>query len=70
MVERGDRIVAIECKASTSPRLERGFWQAKRDLDIREAYVVAPIFDSYPIEEGVLVAGVEACIRKIRGSGG
>ena len=65
VLEKGSRRIAVECKASSSPRLERGFAQARKDLGIEEAYVVAPIFGSYPIESGIIVAGVEECIRLI-----
>ncbi|TPW18293.1 MAG: hypothetical protein FD130_323 [Halothiobacillaceae bacterium] len=56
ILERGRRRVAIECKASTSPEVGRGFWSALKDLEITEAWIIAPVDTSYPIESGVTVA--------------
>lgn len=55
VLERGQRRVAVECKASTAPEVGRGFRNALKDLEIREAWVVAPVADSYPLEAGVTV---------------
>jgi predicted AAA+ superfamily ATPase len=56
ILEKGNKRLAIECKASTSPNLNRGFWNALSDLNFQEAWVVAPVKEVYPIEEGVMVA--------------
>ncbi|MEO8083327.1 MAG: ATP-binding protein [Ardenticatenales bacterium] len=58
VLERGGRRVAIECKASSAPTLTRGFWSALRDLDIQEAYVVAPVLEAWPLERRVTVIPV------------
>ena len=55
VLERGQRRVAVECKASTSPVVSRGFWSALEDLGIDEAYVVAPVAASYPLGKGATV---------------
>ncbi len=46
------RRVAIECKASSAPAVTRGFWTALRDLQIQEAWVVAPVREGFPLGEG------------------
>ena len=51
----GNRKIAVECKASTVPRLERGFYQAMDDLNIDEAWVIAPVDQSYPLKENIKV---------------
>lgn len=56
VLELGRRRVAIECKASSTPEVTRGFWTALQDLSIKEAWVVAPFSESYPIGKGVRVA--------------
>lgn len=56
VLDNGRRRIAIECKASASPTVTRGFWTALDDLQIREAWVAAPVEQSYPIGKGVRVA--------------
>jgi len=56
ILTRGKRRIAIECKASSSPDLNRGFWNAVNDLEIEEVWVIAPVRDSYPVEKNVKVA--------------
>lgn len=55
ILEKGNRHVAIECKGSTSPNLNRGFWNAVSDLKFKEVWVVAPVREAYPIEKGIMV---------------
>ena len=56
ILERGNRKVAVECKASTSPTVERGFWNALDALGIGEAWIIAPVKEAYPYKQGVVVA--------------
>lgn len=53
---RGQKKLAIEFKASTAPRVTRGFWNAMEDLGIEKAWIIAPVQDSYPIAPNVTVA--------------
>lgn len=55
VLERGRRRLAIEIKASTSPKVSRGFWNSLADLSIETAYVVAPVDSPYPLKKGVQV---------------
>jgi hypothetical protein len=50
--------MAFEVKFSSSPKPTRGFWQALEDLQIDEAYIVAPVARRYPLSEGVQVLPV------------
>ena len=52
---RRARVVAIECKASSAPKVERGFWSSLRDLAITEAWVVAPVREGFPLGDGAEV---------------
>ena len=54
ILEYGNKKIAIECKASTSPAVSVGFYQAMEDLEIKQGYVIAPIQDTYPIKPNVL----------------
>ena len=53
---RGNRRVAFEFKASTTPHVTKGFWNGLRDLDIEQALIIAPINESYPIRANVRVS--------------
>lgn len=55
VLERGQRRIAIECKASSAPSPSRGFWNALSDLGISEAYIVAPVARRWEIAKGVHV---------------
>jgi predicted AAA+ superfamily ATPase len=61
---RGRRI-GVECKASVAPKVTRGFWNAKADLNLDETYVVAPVQEAYPIGDGVTVCSLGACLGKL-----
>ena len=56
ILTKGQKRVAIECKASSAPTVTKGFWNALRDLDIEEALIIAPVMESYPIADRVTVA--------------
>jgi uncharacterized protein len=58
VLEKGPRRVAVECKASSTPTLARGFWTALGDLGIGEAYVVAPVAEAWPLRGDVQVIPV------------
>ncbi len=52
---RGQKRIAIECKASTVPTVSRGFWNALQDLDVDEAWIIAPVNEGYPFADNVWV---------------
>ncbi len=55
LLTKGQKRIAIECKASTAPTVTKGFWNALRALDIEIAWIIAPVTESYPIAENVVV---------------
>jgi len=55
VLEKGQQRMAIEIKASTSPEVKRSFWNALNDLNINEAWIVAPVDAPYPYKQGVQV---------------
>lgn len=59
LLVKGNRKIAIEIKASTTPVLEKGFWAAKNDIQPDACYLVAPVEQSYPLKEGVEVVSLE-----------
>ena len=59
ILEKGKKRFAVECKVSTSPTPNRGFWNAMKDLKIKEAWIIAPVKETYPLENGVKVAPLQ-----------
>lgn len=55
VLKRGNHKIAFEFKASAAPKVTKGFWNGLDDLNIDKAWVVAPIHESYPIKENVMV---------------
>ncbi len=52
------RCWAIEIKRSLSPRLGKGFLQARADLQPERTFVVTPAVTGYPLADGVEVVGL------------
>ena len=69
VLTKGQRRIAVECKASSAPEVRKGFWNALKDLEIKEAWVIAPVLETYPIEKNVFVANLESFTRSIQRSG-
>ena len=70
ILEKGGKTVAVECKASMSPEVNRGFWNAIEDLKLKEAWVIAPVREAYPIGKNVTVSPLWPFLRKLRAEGG
>ncbi len=68
ILTRGKRRIAVECKASSAPEVGKGFWNALKDLGIKEAWIIAPVTESYPIEKGVSVANLFDFLAKMDSS--
>lgn len=62
---RGNRRVAFEFKASTTPLVSKGFWNGLRDLDIEQAWIIAPIKESYPFHDNVTVSPLSEISRNM-----
>ena len=67
VLTQGAKIIAIECKASKTPHLTRGFWNAIEDIKPNETWVVAPVEESYPLKQGVWVLPLKTAIEKMTG---
>lgn len=51
-------LIAFEIKYSLSPKPTKGFWNALDDLDCKQAYIIYPGQESYPISENVTVVPI------------
>ena len=55
----GDRLWALECKASLSPALRKGNKMAMKDIGARKLLVVAPVKKGWRMQEGIFVVSLE-----------
>jgi uncharacterized protein len=60
VLTKGRKTIACEFKASTAPVVKKGFFEAIADLNIKEAYIVAPVKEAYPIKQGVIVTSISS----------
>lgn len=65
VLRSGQRTLAFELKSSIVPRVSKGFWYALDDISPDEAYVVAPVRESYPIKGGVQVSPLQEMMAKL-----
>jgi predicted AAA+ superfamily ATPase len=65
VVEHRGRKLGIEIKFSSAPKPMKGFWQALQDLQLTEAWVVAPVPRRYPLATGVEVVPVWAVAKML-----
>jgi len=58
VLQKGQKRIAIECRATTAPKVSKGFYSAMEDLNIEKGYVVAPVETGYPVNEKVSVVSL------------
>ena len=58
ILEKGNQRIAIECKASTAPKLTKGFWRAIAMVKPQQTFVIIPTQVSYEIAPNVTVCGL------------
>lgn len=66
VLEKGQKRVAVECKASASPSVTRKFWNALKDLDIQKAWIVAPVEEPYYLDEHLTVSSLQNVINELK----
>lgn len=59
ILEKGNKRIAIECKASAAPKVTKGFWRAIEDVKPQKTFIIAPITGQYAIAEQVMVCSLE-----------
>ncbi|MCX6565015.1 MAG: ATP-binding protein [Candidatus Aminicenantes bacterium] len=69
VLEKGRKKAAVEFKASSAPVVGDGFRRALEELQINEAYVVAPVPEPYPLWKNVQVLSIADFIRMFSASG-
>jgi predicted AAA+ superfamily ATPase len=58
VVELGGQRMGFEVKFSSAPKVTKGFWQAREDLQLTHTCIVAPVAEGWPVQDGVSVMGV------------
>lgn len=61
-----NRIFAIECKASLSPVLSKGIYNALEDINPYHAYIVAPVKKGWPVKQSLDVVSLNELINRIQ----
>jgi hypothetical protein len=59
VLQKGQKRIAIECKAASAPKVSKGFYSALDDLEIEKGFVIALVESGYPINEKVSVFSLQ-----------
>ena len=59
ILEKGEKRIAIECKATSSPKVTRGFWNALEDVSPDHAWVIGFIDKPYPVKSKVTITSFQ-----------
>jgi predicted AAA+ superfamily ATPase len=65
ILEMGNQRIAIECKASTAPKLSKGFYRALEVVKPQKTYVIIPTQVLYEIAPNVTVCGLSEFLNTI-----
>lgn len=66
VIERNGIRVGIECKSSLTPSVEKGLYSCMEDLQLGEAFVVAPVSTSYFLKENIRVMPIHELLLELR----
>ena len=66
ILRKGRHTLAFELKSSSVPSVSKGFWNALGDIAPDEAFVVAPVKESYPMKGDVTVSPLHEIIAKLQ----
>lgn len=58
ILQKGNQVIAIECKASDAPKVTKGFYRSLEVVKPNKTYIIAPINDMYQIHENITVIGL------------
>ncbi len=64
---KANRIIGIEIKSSSTPKVTIGFWNAIEDIKITEAYIIAPVKMPYPLKKNVMVYPLDLFLENFEG---
>ncbi|MDX2447901.1 MAG: hypothetical protein QNK29_11990 [Desulfobacterales bacterium] len=64
IVEKGIKKIAIEIKASTTPKVSRRFWHCIQTISPDRTVVIAPVATEYPIADKVMVMPIDVFLNQ------
>jgi len=64
VLTKANKKIAIEIKASSSPKVTRGFWSAIETVQPDEVYIIAQVKSSFPFKKDVWVYPLNEFINK------
>ena len=65
IISRGERVIAIEVKSSTSPKVTRNFYNSIEDIMPEQTIIVAPVEEEYPLAQNVTVKPLPLLIEEL-----
>lgn len=65
ILSKGKKQIAIECKASKSPTVSKGFHLSCEELNITERYVIALVNETYTIQNNITVCNLRYFLKKM-----
>ena len=64
ILTKATKIIAIEIKDSSIPKLSKGFWNAIADINPTKAFVIAQVSMPYPLKNNVMVYPLEEFLNR------
>ena len=64
ILERGGRTIAIEFKATKSPKMNRGLRQSIEDIQTDKAWIIAPVEETYSLTRDVTVTSLTGFLNR------
>ncbi len=64
VLTKASKVIAIEIKTATTPKVSRGFWVALNDIKATESYVIAPVKMPYLLKNSTMVYPLEEFLDK------
>ena len=65
ILEKGRQLIAIEIKASTSPKPGKGFWNAIEFLKPKKSFLISLVKEPFPGPKGVTITNLEYFLKSL-----
>ena len=65
ILEKGKQLIAVEIKASTSPKPGKGFWNAIEFLKPKKLFIIALVKEPFPGPKGVTITNLEHFLKSL-----
>jgi predicted AAA+ superfamily ATPase len=64
IIHNNKKVIAVECKATTAPKLNKGFLKSLETVRPDKCYVIALVKEDYPIEKDIIVCSLKTFLEK------